>query len=396
LTDGTVGRAVAAALVAVGVSLCVGNMEAQPTMLTVSGRVTSEASGNGIFGVSVMFGGEVVTATDQDGLYEFQLPVAATRVDIAFRRIGFRPHVEARDVSSEIAALTVDVVLVPVPTVLEEITVDGRRITIRNPGLVGFYERRELGYGRYLTEEEIDRALGFDMSNLFRRLRFPAGCDRFTPFVVYLDGVRVMDMPNGADGTRSALQVVNSIVAPAQVGGIELYADERSSQLPREFIPAGPYCGVAMFWTRQPKPPSGATLTVHLGSLVGRSGSSRFAVGGGFGFPLRSGSSLSFGADGQVPLERSADRWRVFIQATGRPVGIDNPWYIGVGAAIIKPNSTSVSSVEASPMIVTGLEFFDSGLTPFLELRILDPTSFDQTSAMLLTGIGVKLGSRAN
>ncbi len=370
-------------------------MSAQQTIVSVTGRVTSQTSDRGVTGVSVIVGGLIVTVTDNDGHYAFRTPVPGSRFDIVFQRIGFRRRIEARNISDAGQALTVDVTLVPVPTVLEEITVDGRQITIENPGLVGFYERRELGYGRYLTQEEIDRSKGFDLTNVFRRLRFPLGCTGFTPLAVYLDGVRVYDAPNGEGGTTSALMHVNDLVAPSQLGGVELYADERSVRLPREFIPAGPYCGVAMFWTRRPAGPSPATLTAHVGSLVGRGADSRFAVGGGFGFPLRSESSLRFDASGQIPLSRTSDSWRAFMQITGCPLGVDSPWYVGVGAALIKPRGgATVSSLEVSPTLVTGVRLFDRQIRPFVELRILDPTSFDEASGMILTGMSIELGAR--
>ncbi len=371
-------------------------VHAQERILTVNGTVTNETSGRGVSAVSVLYDGAVIAVTDDDGRYAFRLPISDVRIDIAFQRIGFRRHVEVRDVPDGGGVVTVDVSLVPIPTVLEEITVDGRQITVRNPGLVGFYQRRELGYGRYLTEEEIDRAKGFDMSNLFRRLRFPSSCTGFTPLVVYLDGIRVTDMPNGDGGTTSALERINRILAPGQLGGIELYADERRTQLPPEFIPPGPYCSVAMFWTRNPKGPSGATLTAHFGSVVGRGSDARFAMGAGFGFPLRAGSTLKFNISAQVPLERAVDAWRVFMQATGHPLGHDSPWYLGLGVVIVKPQNTiggsAPSLLDAGPMVVTGLRLRRAVVNPFAELRLLYPTSPDRLSGMMVVGLGFDIG----
>jgi hypothetical protein len=368
-------------------------LPAQERIITVVGSVTEEVSAQAVERVSVLHRGELVTTSDRDGRFRIDtLVVTEATLSLAFQRVGFQRRFVTVDVPPDRQVVELNVTLIRFPTILEEVTVDGRQITIRNPGLIGFYERREEDFGRYLTQEEIDRSLGFNLDNFYRRLRFPATCTPLIPLVVYLDGVRVPPLP----GQASPLERVNDIIMPGQLGGIELYADERAARLPQEFIPAGPYCGVAMFWTRTPKGPSAGRIYTHVSSGFGQPTASRIGIGGGFAFPLRSGSPLEFQGGFQSVLGGAADLWRAFVDVTTRPFGDDSSWFVGAGITIAKPrsgvNTANAQRITAKPTLLSGFRLRTGRLQPFVELRIVDIANPGDSFLVSLFGVGFQFG----
>ena len=216
-------------------------LDAQQRTIAVSGRVRDARSGEPVVAVSVLFDSVIVAATDETGRFQTpELQVGDPTVLLFFRRIGYATTVREIEVPELGAVVQVDVTLAQSPTGLDQIVVAGERVVLTNPGLAGFYERRELDFGRYLTEEEIDRSKGYDLTPQLRRLRVPIGlADLRDPFgkptfeqciIAYLDGIRLMD-----------LSTINQWVPASHLAAIEFYGDERYHRLPGEFIPVGPF-----------------------------------------------------------------------------------------------------------------------------------------------------------
>jgi hypothetical protein len=247
---------------------------AQTGGITVSGMVRDASSGEPIVAATVILDSLVVAVTNEAGSYEAaDLTVTSRNFSLLFRRIGYASSTQDVVVPDTGLALEVSVTLFPTPTNVERIVVRGERVAVANPGLVGFYERREQGYGRYLTDEEIERIGGFDLTNHLRRLRIrPQTRDLQDPFartefsecfVAFVDGIRLMD-----------LTTINEWVPASSLGGIEVHRVDEVGQLPGEFIaPPPPGCqqtaGIIMFWSKVLREPSPFEVGFHIGGFHG-------------------------------------------------------------------------------------------------------------------------------
>ena len=374
-----------------GVLVVVGSIPptlyAQERSVRVIGSMTDAISLVPIERVSVLYRGSVVTMTDNAGRFETPpLSIEGGQLVLLFQRIGYGPLAQLIDVPPLRTEIHLQLSMDQVPTTLEEIVVEGERVVIRNPGLIGFYNRREEGFGRYLTQAEIDRAKSFDLTPYMRRLRTPVGCGARMPLAVYLDGIR---MPS--------LDVANEMVPPSLLGGIEVYRDERKEQLPPEFTPAGPTCGVVLLWTRDPKGPSPVEVGSHYGARLTGGGGTVGFLGGRIIFPLKARpSTLHLQVGFEATLERSIDRWYFSLSPALRPLASVSSWYVGTGVVLAKRDFGFGDAVnlKAHHVLLTGLDLSVGPLRPFLELRLLDPSRGSGATAFVFSGVNMTFGER--
>ena len=351
----------------------------QQRQVRVTGTVTEARSGRPVRAVAVLHGLATVGLTDDAGRFEAIVQVDGTEVALTFRRIGYGTLTRTFQVPRPANQTDIEVALDQLPTVLEEIVVEGERVVIRNPGLVGFYNRREEGIGRYLTQAQIDRAKSFDLTPYFRRLfrGFPGSC--IIPPTVYLDGIKV-----------DSLAKVNRIIPPVLVGGIEVYTGEQAMRLPPEFVPTGA-CQVILVWTREPKGPSEITIAWQLGGQLTGTNSMTRLTGGRVQFPLRSPPStlqVQFGMDAN--LGNDGERWYLFVIPTLRPLGVSSPWYVGTGVVAADDND-----IVFKHAVTSGLYIGARRLKPFVEFRLLEPMRLRQATLFVFTGLAVQLGPRS-
>ncbi len=361
-------------------------LHAQERTVRVYGTVTDATSGLAVRSVSVMHRGSVVTTTDDDGAFETPpLPVQGTRLALLFQRVGYAPLAHVLDAPPLRSELHVQLAMDQLPTELETIVVEGERIVIRNPGLVGFYNRREEGFGRYLTQGEIDRAKGFDLTPYMRRLRvFSArGCNVFGRLVLYVDGIRF-----------PSFDAVNRTIPPALLGGVEVYVDERMERLPQDLNPVGLHCGVMLFWTRDPKGPSPVEVGGHYAAQLTGEGSSTRLFGGRMIFPLRGGSST---LHLHIGFDTNGDDWYLSLTPAVRPLGGASRWYVGTGLGLAKRELAGQlrdEDVVAHHALMTGVSLPLGVLGPFLEVRLLDPVRPRVTRLFVVSGVNVRFGGR--
>jgi hypothetical protein len=329
----------------------------------------------------------LIGTTNDNGHYSAtQLPVHNRPITILFRRIGYTPLQRPVRIPEGITDLDVSVSLQQWPTTLDEIVVEGERVSIRNPGLLGFYRRRADDFGRYMTEQEVQRASSFDLGRYLQRLRVDQGngdCSPFAPMVYYLDGIRM------------AYEQINRILPPRQVGGIEVYMDERASRLPPDLTPAGPYCGVVIFWSLEPAAPSGVEVAGSYTLRTGLNHNRLGLVGGQIAFPLRQWSTLRFVGAFDVPLRDGNEHWYALLHADFQPFGWGTPWYLGTGLALVKRDAGQNpldEPIAIRHLIVTGLRFPRGFLRPFLEVRGLNAFRPSQANLLIASGLVLRLG----
>ncbi len=231
---------------------------------TLAGRVIRAGSTTPIAGADVRIApGARRFITDSSGEFRFDA-VAAGRVAIHVRRLGFLPESLAVDLPSPVA-LTIELHEAAQP--LDTVSVIGRDDLLARGKLAGFYERKRFGIGRFLEAKDIETMLYRQMADVLVS-RFPGirairisgrpgafmATSRLSPRAlvsgppqpcyaeVYLDGMVV-----SAHGPATAPFDVNTI-NPSEVSAIEFYAGP--SQTPAEYNMTGSACGVLLIWTK--------------------------------------------------------------------------------------------------------------------------------------------------
>lgn len=403
----TVLRSTTLLLLAGAATMAPAALEAQPGRITVSGIVRDAGSGDPIVGVSVIHNSLVVAATNAAGMYEArELALDSVGFTLLYKRIGYATGAQDVAVPDTGSVVRVDVTLLPSPTEVERIVVSGERVAVANPGLVGFYERREQGFGTYLTGEEIARIGGTDLQPHLRRLRLHYGLDRSVNpfagglptfpdscFIAYLDGIRLMD-----------LTAINEWIPASSLGGIELHRPEEFSHLPGEFVPplhAGCETSfrVVMFWSKVQQEPSPFEFGMHLGAQVGGEENS-FAqyVGAQFITRVRSGAStLRLHVDVDARVGGDGSKWMALLYLTARPFGRRSPLYAGLGGGLSKRSTIadagSGESLAAHHTVLSGLSFDVAFVRPFVEVLVLDPLQPSRIAVFSQAGARIVLGS---
>jgi hypothetical protein len=190
----------------------------------------------------VLLASETETRTDARGAFALVgLPSGTHTVEV--RHIGFAPTRTIVDLRRGRESRA-DVVLDERMPVLDAVTVYGRARPRRS--VVGFLERRERGFGHFLTREEIRARHPVMTSDVLRMMpgirlvpAWPFGYDvqmrdGCRP-QVYLDGMRLMMQEEPLD----------AVVSPQHITAVEVYRS--AAEAPAEF--PGTNCGSIVIWT---------------------------------------------------------------------------------------------------------------------------------------------------
>lgn len=201
-----------------------------------------------------------VRLTDEAGAFAF-LVEEATSIRLRAGRIGyatvFTPPVDLERFRS----LTVEIRLSPevVPVAPLEIVAGRQRST--SPVHSGFHDRKERGFGQYITREEIEKRNPSRVTDLLRSVpgvrttssgrgshgvvTTSRGNNSFAgqcPAQIYVDDFHV----NRANGWTFR---IDDVVSPDDVEGIEVYRG--LATVPAQFLSPQADCGVIAIWTRR-------------------------------------------------------------------------------------------------------------------------------------------------
>jgi hypothetical protein len=201
-----------------------------------------------------VWGTGVEAVANAAGQYQFvDLPEGSYTVEV--RALGFQPHRAPADLVAG-RDVVVDLTLTPLVTSIDTLRVRANRAV----PLEEFERRRKLGFGHFVTEEEIRKKAPTYMADIFRGL----------PGVVTMAGQfgrdRVLVRGTGMTGDCAPAIFLNglyvniedgdldNIINPKDVRAIELYA--RTSSIPLQFQTRNG-CGSAVIWTgaRMDEPP---------------------------------------------------------------------------------------------------------------------------------------------
>ena len=200
--------------------------------------------------------------TVKDGSFTIHAPSSGA-YHLRVARIGYRTLVDGPYRITRGDPLEVSVVMHPLPLGLEplEVTVEGG---VARLAAVGYYERKEAGFGHFVEREEIHRTGPMRLTDVLRRLprvfvsQSPAGglnpalllrgggAGPCSP-TLYVDGVVVAQ----GGGARWRPVRPDDWVVPEDVEAVEVYPGPAS--VPVRFQ-ALAECGVLLIWTRHASP----------------------------------------------------------------------------------------------------------------------------------------------
>jgi TonB-dependent receptor-like protein/carboxypeptidase family protein/TonB-like protein len=217
-------------------------------VLSISVR---DSLGRSIAGAELTVDGTPVRGvTDERGELRFNA-VRGGPATLRIRRLGFRPTSLDVMVDQRVPVTTV-VTLSPIAQRLAPIIVKGSNAYTGR--MAGFYQRRDLGIGHFVSREKLEHDNPGQLTDVFRRLpgvqitstRFIRNAIRFRGNggscwpLVWLDGAPLPTAEFDLD-----------FLAPSSIEGIEVYSG--ISQVPPQFMGARGMgsCGVIVVWSRE-------------------------------------------------------------------------------------------------------------------------------------------------
>lgn len=220
---------------------------AQAGNAVIRGRVLDRSSGDPVALAMVLLDERVQALTATDGGFAID-ELSPGTYEFTVRRLGFEPAHASLKVNDPDAQADLTIWLTPLPLQLDPVTVVGKEVS---PVLQmeGFYERRAMGFGHFITREDIERRRTNFVRELFQlipgfRVGRGAGCKS-----LFLDGLLLgtpdpRTVPRGAD----VLDMLESLLSVRDIEGIEVYTG--SSQMPARFNVLGCPGRVILVWTR--------------------------------------------------------------------------------------------------------------------------------------------------
>lgn len=189
----------------------------------------------------------VGTTASPQGRFSLDLPSAGSYWVYA-SSLGYRPAVDGPFEFEEDGWLELEIRLEPDPVMLDSITASVERTTdyLRD---VGFYERRERGFGHHYTAEEIQRRAVASVTEAFRDLPnvYVTG-EGFSPVVEMLhSGERCVPQILVDGMLMQGSGRPDDFAHPADIAAIEVY--RRPSDMPMEYPVTGG-CGMILIWTK--------------------------------------------------------------------------------------------------------------------------------------------------
>jgi hypothetical protein len=231
-----------------------------------------DSLGRTISGAELTVDGTTVRGvTDERGEVRFNA-VRGGPATIRVRRLGFRPATLDIVVDQRVPATSI-VTLAQIPQRLATIVVKGG--TNYTGRMAGFYQRRDLGIGHFVSRERLEHDNPSQLTDIFRRLpgvqitstRFIRNAIRFRGNggscwpLVWLDGAPLPTAEFDLD-----------FLSPSSIEGIEVYSG--ISQIPPQFMGSRGLgsCGVIVVWSREgerrAKKPKKAVTATELADMV--------------------------------------------------------------------------------------------------------------------------------
>ena len=215
----------------------------------VAGTVRDTA-GAVVVGAQISLAGHLGRGTTgTDGSFRLSGPGGARTLLV--RRLGFRPESVAVAIPPG-ATTEVAVRLVPTPQTLAPVVVASTDIRRYPPRLRAFHQRRERGFGRFFTAEDIDRRNPAFVTDLLRTVPGTRVTRRGGENVVTFRNQNCTPLIwiDGAPAVAGYLDP--DIFQPNSLAGIEVYSGPATVPSELMWLRGKGACGVIALWTRMP------------------------------------------------------------------------------------------------------------------------------------------------
>lgn len=232
--------------------------------LAAQGRIVGDVRGTGgagIFGAQISIAGSEFR-TDSDTAGRFVLagvPVGTTTLLV--RRLGFAPA-SVTVLALRDSTVHTTVTIAEVAPGLAPVVVRAVRPTHYTGYLADFYERRDQGFGHFITGDEIARQSPYRLTDMFRTTPGVNLSQTATGTSVRMRGNRCAPLVwlDGAPAAAAEFDV--DVLVPTSIAGIEIYPGVAG--VPPQFVmPFGrTACGTIIIWSRRGEPRQRSTMTV--------------------------------------------------------------------------------------------------------------------------------------
>ena len=229
----------------------------------IVGVLADAETGNLLSGATVRTGGgRTGTFTDVRGAFLLDDLIPGQHV-IEFAMIGYAPRADTiRVTAGRVTNVRVSLSVDPVGLEPIDVTVERREVKLQE---VGFYHRRQTGFGEYIDRQQIEDRGPMEVTDLFTAIPgvevFPDPFNGLEKYVVLRSGRLPVPTENGYDRCFPRVYVDGLLTAhggdePARldnflntmaISGIEIYKSEAG--LPPRYA-RGTFCGVILVWTR--------------------------------------------------------------------------------------------------------------------------------------------------
>lgn len=213
--------------------------------------VVRDTTGVVVVGAQVSLAGHLGRGTTgTDG--SFRLSGPGGDRTLVVRRLGFRPESLAVAIPPGGTA-DVEVRLVPTPQTLAPVVVATTDLRRYAPRLRAFHERRERGFGRFFTAEEIDRRNPAVVTDLLRTVPGTR--------ITRQGGQSIVTFRNQScvpliwiDGMPAVAGYLDpDVFQPNSLAGIEVYSGPSTVPSELMWVRGKGSCGVIALWTRMPE-----------------------------------------------------------------------------------------------------------------------------------------------
>ena len=214
--------------------------------LTLTATVNDTLRGRPVVGAEVLVNDQVVGETDTAGVFSAaDLPVVWGINVVLVRQPGYAPLISSLWLVEPQAHEWLTGIMQPKAVDLPVVVVEADRIRLSFDRLADFRRRREWGWGRFFTRDDIDRRKPTRVTDLLRGVPWLTVEPRHRK--IYLRyGWRECEATVWLNGSPLSDSDVDAYVHPEQIAAIEVYREFGTPvQFSRPFT-----CGAIVIWTR--------------------------------------------------------------------------------------------------------------------------------------------------
>jgi hypothetical protein len=213
-----------------------------------------DSSGRRLRGAQILVADGSVRTTSSDSGQFLLRGLKPGKTEVLVRALGFGPAAFTMDLRAG-RTRQVRVILTPATVQLSTIRIID---SLSAPALAttGFFDRKDHGWGTFITPQEIERRHPMYASDMLRMVngvevtsRAPGRSTVLSTRSMSMSGRCAMNV--FVDGSRAYMSggmTIEDVISGSELGAIEVYAS--ASEVPPQFIVNGSDCGAIVIWTK--------------------------------------------------------------------------------------------------------------------------------------------------